>query len=169
MASLADEDTDEEEVVTLSGEGGTGAIDAVEDKGEGASVPALPGHSLNPNGKTAALHARVHTLIKTSPVNDDKKGGNEVVRKFLHCEDCSKGRGICDSCKKIFLSDEWRDLNSDWSKRKMNSPRRRKSSAAAQPSSLLSSPMPKTEIEKMDRLVKKLIAENRFKMHSLMR
>jgi hypothetical protein len=158
MASLADQDTDEEvEPVEEGGEG----VDTIDNAGVGASTPKVPTHSLNPDGKTAALHARVHTLIRTSPVNDPKKGGGEVVRKFLHCEDCSKGRGICDSCKKIFLSDEWRELNSDWSKRKSESPRRRKSSVVVQPPAALTAPMPKTEKEKTDRLVQKLIAEKR--------
>ena len=65
--------------------------------------------------KTKVLTNNVRDLLDAK----SPKGvsGTAVVRKFLRCQECSKGDGICDSCKKVFLSDEWRDLHSDWSKR----------------------------------------------------
>ncbi len=76
------------------------------------------------DNKTKALTKNVKTLIDSKPKTSIPEG-SAVVRKFLRCQECSKGSGICDSCKKVFLSDEWRDLHSDWSKRPVSPERRR--------------------------------------------
>ena len=65
--------------------------------------------------KTKVLTNSVRDLLEVKSTKE--VSGTAVVRKFLRCQECSKGDGICDSCKKVFLSDEWRDLHSDWSKR----------------------------------------------------
>ena len=80
--------------------------------------------------KTVELNERVKSLTKATP-ESGVNGSGEVVRKFLHCEECSaSGTSVCDSCKKVFLSDEWRDLNTDWSKRKLAPPRRKSMTVA---------------------------------------
>jgi hypothetical protein len=76
------------------------------------------------DSKTKALTKNVHSLIDLKPKKEVQEG-SAVVRKFLRCQDCSNGSGICDSCKKVFLSDEWRDLHSGWSKRPISPERRR--------------------------------------------
>ena len=50
--------------------------------------------------KTKVLTNSVRDLLEVKSTKG--VSGTAVVRKFLRCQECSKGDGICDSCKKVF-------------------------------------------------------------------
>ena len=106
----------------MSGDGNNGDVDT---SPKGVPLDTTGDGKIDAYGLDTTGDGKIDSLDTNMDGHIDTR-----VRSVLRCHECSSGPGLCESCRELFLSGEWRHLRDEW-KVKQNSTGGKNSNASS--------------------------------------
>ena len=90
----------------MSGDGNNGDVDT---SPKGVPLDTTGDGKIDAYGLDTTGDGKIDSLDTNMDGHIDTR-----VRSVLRCHECSSGPGLCESCRELFLSGEWRHLRDEW-------------------------------------------------------
>ena len=81
--------------------------------GTRANVPGMD-QKMSPTARKVVSKVKAAIASVSALHEHARKTAERRSRTFLRCEKCASMTGMCDNCRRIFITGKWRDVHHEW-------------------------------------------------------